>query len=257
MTLPILQTERLRELARGALPTLKNARTISFSQYGEDVLVHNLRPARHGTYVDVGAFHPWRYSNTYKLYLRGWSGLTIEPNPDVAALFQQVRPRDIHLTQGISAAPSSLTYYKFHAPEFNSFDRAHAERIQEGVADTIPIVCRPLQDAIDRHLPDRHVDLLSIDCEGLDLTVLQSLDWSATRPTAIIVEDYEQFESNVRTGAVSPIRGFLAERDYGAFTQCMFSFLYVDLHAFHRPVRETGFLLAETQILETVSASLP
>ncbi len=252
----MMSAARLRELARGALSAARHARSVSFSQYGEDVLLHNLRPAHRGTYVDVGAFHPWTHSNTYKLYLRGWSGVTIEPNPDVAPLFRQVRPRDIHLVQGIAAAPSRLSYYRFREPLFNSFDRHHAERIQEDVTDVIAIPCLPLRDVIDTHLASGPVDLVSIDSEGLDLTVLQSLDWRRTRPTGIIVEDYAQFESNVRGGGLSEIRSFLAERDYALFSQCMFSFLYVDRRAFLRSGGESGFQLERTQLAATQRASL-
>jgi len=42
-----------------------------------------MRPQGRGFYVDVGAYQPQSGSNTYKLYLKGWSGITIEPNPDV------------------------------------------------------------------------------------------------------------------------------------------------------------------------------
>lgn len=245
---------RLRERARGVMAALRNARTIAFSQFGEDVLLYNLRPAQMGSYLDVGAFHPKKYSNTYKLYLRGWSGVTVEPNPDVAPLFKTVRPRDAHLTLGISADSSTLTYYKFRDPEFNSFDGARAAHSKEGIQEEIAVACSPLQDVVDAHFCGRDLDLLSVDCEGLDLTVLRSLDWSKTRPTAIIVEDFEQFENNFRSGGFSPIRTFLADRHYALFTQCMFSFLYVDRRAYQRSSRDSGFLLQDTQMTDTAKA---
>lgn len=38
----------------------------SFSQEGEDLIVHNILYEReNGFYVDVGAHHPLRFSNTY------------------------------------------------------------------------------------------------------------------------------------------------------------------------------------------------
>jgi FkbM family methyltransferase len=243
----VLGASRLLDRVRGALPTVRNARTVSFAQYGEDVLVHNLQPARRGTYVDVGAFHPWYLSNTYKLYLRGWSGITVEPNPDVALLFRRARPRDIHLVKGISRFSSVLTYYRFQHGVYNTFDSLRIEHTSEPVLEEMPIPCTPLQDVIDAHFPNRHIDLLSIDCEGQDLTVLQSIDWHRTRPTAVIVEDHEQFESNLCSGTPSQIRSLLTKRDYGLFTQCMYSFLYVDRRAFLRPNGETGFLLEKTQ----------
>jgi hypothetical protein len=72
----------------------------SYSQEGEDrVLAHVLDIGRRdpGFYVDVGAHHPQRFSNTYAFYLAGWRGLNIEPRPGSLSLFQRLRPRDINL----------------------------------------------------------------------------------------------------------------------------------------------------------------
>ena len=50
-----------------------------------------------GYYVDIGAHHPVKYSNTYLLWLNGWSGINIDPLPNVMALFDKYRPKDINL----------------------------------------------------------------------------------------------------------------------------------------------------------------
>ena len=56
----------------------------SYSQFGEDALVNSLfRNKKYGIYVDVGAYHPILYSNTYALYRRGWRGFAIDPNPSL------------------------------------------------------------------------------------------------------------------------------------------------------------------------------
>ncbi len=53
----------------------------SFSQEGEDRILAallGLREARKpGFYVDVGAHHPERFSNTLIFYNRGWRGINI------------------------------------------------------------------------------------------------------------------------------------------------------------------------------------
>ena len=51
----------------------------SFSQEGEDLLIDRMFDGQSvGFYVDVGAHHPTRFSNTYLLYLRGWRGINID-----------------------------------------------------------------------------------------------------------------------------------------------------------------------------------
>ena len=47
----------------------------SYSQEGEDIILRNLFGNRKdGFYVDVGAHHPMRFSNTYFFYKLGWNG---------------------------------------------------------------------------------------------------------------------------------------------------------------------------------------
>ncbi len=221
---------------------------VSFSGYGEDHILFHLHPQRRGFYVEVGAFQPRRASNTYKLYLRGWRGITIEPNPDVATSFKKVRPRDTHLAVGVSKSATTLTYHRFTAPTINSFvpDWQQASGIK--IVDRIPIACATLSDILDEHCPEQRVDLLSIDCEGHDMEVLESLDWSRYRPTVVILEDMDEFFESARRSERSPMRSFMVERDYCLASQTVFSFFYVDRHAFSKNNRRAGFRLSNSQI---------
>ncbi|MFH1178148.1 MAG: SAM-dependent methyltransferase, partial [bacterium] len=46
-----------------------------YSQFGEDIVLEKIFSGKNnGHYVDIGAHHPKRYSNTYLLHKRGWSG---------------------------------------------------------------------------------------------------------------------------------------------------------------------------------------
>ena len=249
MVLAISRLQQVRRLGAAFGPIRQRMRTISFAQYGEDVLLYTLfAPALHGFYIDVGAHHPWRLSNTYKLYLRGWSGITIEPNPDAAALFARRRPRDLHLICGIARERAELTFYKFADSKLNSFDGEQANRMEQEIVERIRVACRPLQDVVDQYRSDGVIDLLSVDCEGLDLDVLFSLDWSRIRPTAVIVEDFEQFTRNKDGMGRSPIRSFLIERGYALVSQAVFSFIYVDTRALARQEGGSGFRLEHSQL---------
>lgn len=152
----------------------------SFAQFGEDhAILRLLNPGTSGTFVDVGANDPIDGSNTAFLYFLGWSGLAIDPNPRYAQPFRKVRPRDTFLTMGVSELPSSLTYHEFGNDKLNTFSDARAEQLRgEGTLSvaTSTIPCRPLHELIRAHLGNRHPDLLSVDCEGMDLEVLRSRD---------------------------------------------------------------------------------
>ena len=238
---------RWSDAVRGARAILESARSISFSQYSEDTLIYALIPQRRGFYVDVGACHPWRSSNTYKLYLRGWSGLTIEPNPDIAPLFRRIRPRDVHVTAGVAPQPGELQYFQFADAKLNSFRSEQKDLMGQTPISTIGVECRPLQEIVDRHALGRAIDLISVDCEGMDLAVLETLSWTTSRPCVVIVEDHEQFVLNNVGDRHSAIRAFLTARDYALVSQGAFSFIYVDLAAFGTK-RDSGFALHRSQL---------
>jgi FkbM family methyltransferase len=166
----------------------------SYSQEGEDLLLSRIFAGQTtGFYVDVGAHHPHRFSNTQLFYERGWSGINIEPNPDGIHAFRSARPRDINLELGISDQPASLTYYYFDDPALNTFDAAIAKSRESQtpyrIIKTMPVQVERLGDVMEKHLPaGTTIDFLSIDVEGRDFAVLQSNDWNRFRPSWVLVE---------------------------------------------------------------------
>ncbi|AFZ46692.1 hypothetical protein Cyast_0718 [Cyanobacterium stanieri PCC 7202] len=95
---------------------------LSFSQEGEDRILNRFFERQEkGFYVDVGAHHPQRFSNTYLFYLKGWRGINIDPLPGSMEKFNQLRSNDINLELAISNQNESLTYYQFNEPALNGF----------------------------------------------------------------------------------------------------------------------------------------
>ncbi|MFM6346540.1 MAG: hypothetical protein ACKPFK_15520, partial [Dolichospermum sp.] len=90
---------------------------ISYSQEGEDlILARFFEKEKNGFYVDIGAHHPQRFSNTYYFYLKGWSGINIDAMPGSMKIFDDLRPLDINLEIPISDKSEILTYYEFDEP---------------------------------------------------------------------------------------------------------------------------------------------
>src|SRR5690554_4255676 len=95
----------------------------TYSQEGEDLLLKELLKHKdRGFYVDIGAYHPIKYSNTYYFYKRGWRGINIEPMPKSNKIFNLIRPNDLNLELGISSSGARMTYYIFDNHLVNTFD---------------------------------------------------------------------------------------------------------------------------------------
>jgi FkbM family methyltransferase len=167
--------------------------SVHFSQEGEDVLL--ARMLRHnvvGYFVDIGAHHPTRFSNTYALYRNGWRGINIDATPGCMKVFERLRPEDTNIECAISNIDTAMKFYVFKEKALNTFDETLAnEYIESGwmLERTITIEPRSLSSILDEHLPaGKHIDLLNVDVEGEELRVLLSNDWRSYRPDFILVE---------------------------------------------------------------------
>jgi FkbM family methyltransferase len=166
---------------------------LSFSQEGEDVILQRFfEGSQNGFYVDVGAHHPQRFSNTYLFYLKGWRGINIDAMPGSMKLFQRIRPKDINLELAISDSSEELLYYSFSEPALNSFSQSTVENyigLGFSVTSQRLIKTSTLSGVLDQHLPThQNINFLSIDVEGFDYNVLKSNNWKKYRPKLVLVE---------------------------------------------------------------------
>jgi FkbM family methyltransferase len=168
--------------------------TVSYAQEGEDLILLRMFGNTHcGFYVDVGAHHPSRFSNTCALYLRGWHGINIDADPGAIEAFRRERPRDINLSVGVLETPGQSTLHIFSDPALNTFDEVLAR--ERGKIPDYRLVAKRdvpterLDTILGIHLPEgTTIDVLNVDAEGRDLEVLRSNDWRRFRPRCVLVE---------------------------------------------------------------------
>ena len=167
----------------------------SYSQEGEDMILRRIFDGkRKGFYVDIGAHHPKRFSNTYYFYKQGWRGINIDAAPGSMRAFNKVRPADINIEAPISRKKQTLTFYIFDDPALNGFSKQLSEqRSTSGQACKIiritDLETLTLSEILTKHLPKGQlIDFMSIDVEGLDYDVLLSNNWNRFRPKIILVE---------------------------------------------------------------------
>jgi FkbM family methyltransferase len=170
--------------------------TASYSQMGEDIYLSYLfGPTKNtGKYLDIGGYDPIQYSNTYLLYQRGWTGIAIEPNHSFKKEWTKYRPKDLFINIGISNHEQDL-YLAEHKtyPAMNKLCNANEkedlQRNNEFIV-TKRLETKKLDTLIQENNFDTF-DLLSIDCEGMDLDVLTSIDLLRHTPSVICIEDRE------------------------------------------------------------------
>jgi FkbM family methyltransferase len=203
----------------------------SYSQEGEDLILRRIFDScSDGYYVDVGAHHPLRFSNTFAFYKMGWRGINIDPNPTAIKLFEQMRPRDVNLGIGIADKPGVLTYYVFDEPALNTFDRMLVEEREKTtsyrVVGTMKVPVLRLDEVLSRHIAvGQDINFMSIDAEGYDYKVVQSNDWMRFRPLYLLVEC---LDSSLISLSDQPMHRFLQEHGYLLYAKTMNTLFYRD-----------------------------
>jgi FkbM family methyltransferase len=204
---------------------------LSFSQEGEDLVLARIFEGKtSGFYIDVGAHHPMRFSNTFKFYSQGWRGINIDALPGSMELFNQLRPEDINLEIPISNNNNECTYYMFNEPALNTFDRELAESRNNGnyrIIEQRDLQTYTLAEVLQKHLrPGQKIDFLTIDVEGLDVEVLESNNWSDCRPEYIVTEC---FGTRLNDVFGMPVNKILEDKGYSLFAKTVNSLIYQNL----------------------------
>ena len=169
-------------------------------EYYEDyVLSSVLDGVASGTYIDVGANDPVENNVTFLFYQRGWHGILIEPNPDFLPSYAKIRPRDVHLNLGIASVGGTMTFYKVTDPPggdgryaeggLSTFDPAVANRWRRArLTVTESMVPVTTLNKVLEERPLGEITILSVDVEGFEKQVLESIDLRRHRPLVVVVE---------------------------------------------------------------------
>jgi FkbM family methyltransferase len=168
----------------------------SFSQYGEDLFLQEHFRGRKGFYIDIGANHPVRGSNTYQLYRMGWEGLVVEPIKRLYVKHKRFRPRDIQVHAAAGRSSGDLTFYEIIPSVLSTCDPDIARSVlSEGVGlllQEYPIQVTTVAELYRTYMAPRRISLLCIDTEGHDMDVLQGVDWTILFPEIVVCEANEK-----------------------------------------------------------------
>jgi FkbM family methyltransferase len=216
------QSKAVEVLARRDVKFLQE-RQLTFSQEGEDLILMRMFEGRDkGFFVDVGAYHPIRYSNTFLFYNAGWRGINIDATPGSMLAFEQIRPEDTNIECFVGDPTAERTFTHYNEPALNSGSQ---KIIQSRVLPpsvfwpigTSSVRPRRLSSILDEHKPTHMpIAFLNLDVEGSEQEVLESNDWSQYRPEVVVIE---QLSTDISDSMFHPTTRFLKEQGYQLFAK--------------------------------------
>ena len=172
----------------------------SFSSDGEDLILSKiLGGIKNGKYIDIGSHYPIRHSNTFLFYLKNWSGICIDPLPELKSKYKILRGRDLFLNVGIShdsKVDNMIFYYFKRNPDNSTFDKERVNDLKNLYGRTpsekIKIKLVSIKEIVQMRTFiefDSTIHLLNLDIEGFEKEILVSFFSEKIFPWVICVED--------------------------------------------------------------------
>ncbi len=185
---------KIKRAIKGFIKDLISSHPRTFAQCGEDIIIKFLFESlqiEKGFYLDIGANDPVKYSNTCLLYKMGWSGVNVDPQAGAIKKFNAQRKRDVNLQVGIGSTSGEFNLNIFSPDTLSTFDDDIARRYESlghKLVRQEKMTLMTLKDLMSTVHFKGEVDLLSLDIEGGEMSVIHQFAQLQVLPKVIICE---------------------------------------------------------------------
>tara|TARA_B110000444_G_scaffold254209_1_gene286320 strand:+ start:296 stop:997 length:702 start_codon:yes stop_codon:yes gene_type:complete len=146
---------------------------------------------KNGIFIEIGACDGFQFSNTLKLEKYGWNGIICEPSP---YWLKKMKSRNCIVSQKAVFDRSGLKL-KFDDVEKNpdlsglslNFDDDANSKLRE-ITKTTEVETITLDDLIEKDIPNKKIDYISIDTEGSEYEIIKNFDFDKNKVEIFTIE---------------------------------------------------------------------
>lgn len=174
---------------------------MSYSQNDEELVILDYFKFRAtGKFIDIGAFHITRFSNTRALYEKSWGGVLVEPAPSnyaaIAAHYED-EPRIKVLNVAIGETNGEIDFYDSGGDAIGTTDFDHMKKWgAAGVKYTLIKVKQvSVVDFMKEHIAG--TQFLSIDTESTNIIVFRAIPDYVFQEIRMICIEHDGFQEEI------------------------------------------------------------
>ena len=173
------------------LDFIHEQKIISSSQVSQDLMVlYMLNKKKNGFFVEFGATDGKEKSNTYLLEKEfGWTGILCEPSVKWHNELSSNRSCIIDHRCVWSASNHNLFFCDAKTAEFSTINQfLNYDDLKRDIVSSYNVKSVSLNDLLMEHQAPSYIDYLSVDTEGSEFEILNSVDFSKYSFGIITVE---------------------------------------------------------------------
>lgn len=172
---------------------------MAYSQNSEEIFIlEHLKDKITGKFIDIGAYHPTRFSNTRSLYEKGWSGVMVEP---IKKLYDNIvehykdEPRIKVVNAAIGGFNGEINFFECEDAVSTS-DAEHKKKwANAGVPyNEIKVPQISVVDFMEEYAKD--ADFISLDTEATNMAIFNLIpDWVFRQISLFCIEHDNEYEA--------------------------------------------------------------
>jgi FkbM family methyltransferase len=165
-----------------------------FSQNDEqDYILEYFKENSNGKYLEIGSFHPTKFSNTRALYEKGWTGVLVEPSPNCMKGLEEAysnEPRITLIQAAITDYDGSIKFHNTEGDAIGTTDIGHKDKWERGSGvKYTEITVKSISMATFLKEHGDNVDFINIDVESTNMQLFNLIpDWFFNRLKMICIE---------------------------------------------------------------------
>ncbi len=208
----------------------------TYSQFAQDAYIYNIifNKINNGVFVDVGANEPIHCNNTYLFEKKGWTGIAIEPQDYLREKWDMERKTKC-LDFVIGPDNTDVIFIEGEKDEHGVCGVKDFNKVISKNKRQIVKKQKRLDDILlENNLID--IDYLSIDVEGYELKVLESIDFNRFNIKVIDIENDIGFKYIPLIGKKiagelgdNKIRSFLKNKGYKQVARIMCDDIFIKI----------------------------
>jgi len=224
---------KLKYLLKKAL-NISPYRKYCYSQFAEDLIVQsifkNIIKIDKPTYIDIGSHHPEYINNTALLYKKGSRGINIEPDTTLISEFYKTRKADKNLNIAVSNLNGEATLFIMEQRTLNTLSEKEALRCEneEGIKilERIIIPVLTFEAIIDKYNNGICPDFMSLDVEGFEMDILETINFEKNSPKVISIETIS-YSTNGKSIKNNFLINYIKNKGYYVFADTMLNTIFV------------------------------